>query len=59
MEEGAATLKVVHLHTSEEINDMVFVIYVIVVGSGTEVPTVHSVFCLAIETTHRQYGHRK
>ena len=55
IEIAAVTVGVVHFHTSKEVHDVVIVVNIVIACSGTEVPAVHLVLCLAIETTIGQY----
>ena len=55
IEIAAVTVGVVHFHTSKEVHDVVIVVNIVIACCGTEVPAVHLVLCLAIETTIGQY----
>ena len=49
------TVDAVHLHTTIQVYYMVFCIYIIVCSCGTEVPSVHAVGGLVVDTTIGQY----
>ena len=49
------TVDAVHLHTTIQVYYMVFCIYIVICGSGTEVPCVHAVGSLVVDTTIRKH----